>query len=285
MKAIDNEGLQLISEIVIQKINTSGIYCFGEKKQIQVVQNPFQESVSNQKEHTHFYLLVITNEIIDNATADIADIVREKTGGRYTVTLLLHKATSLRHLAPSKLHFFHEVLTKSQIVFEHVNFPPSVAFAGQPKRNLDSMRSHWNNRKKIAEVYLKNESQVDRSNAQIIQESMLHTSVEQICLGLIDLFLSYQPNHFATAYLFEICEVFTPITSEIFPQTTKEDKKLFDLLKAHPNKLRWATLKTSDFLNTEILERRCNLFQERASELVESELNRLENIQLKLQEP
>jgi hypothetical protein len=54
MKAIDNTGLQTISNIIVESISTSGIYCFGEKKQIQAVQNPFQESANKQEEHTPF---------------------------------------------------------------------------------------------------------------------------------------------------------------------------------------------------------------------------------------
>ena len=46
MKAIENEGLQAISKIIVESISTSSIYCFGEKKNIQTVQNPFQEFIS-----------------------------------------------------------------------------------------------------------------------------------------------------------------------------------------------------------------------------------------------
>jgi hypothetical protein len=284
MKAIDNSGLQTISSIIIESISTSGIYCFGEKKQIQAVQNPFQESVSRQEEHTHFYLLVFTNENKTNAVADISDIIKNKTDGRYTATLLFHKATSVRHLTSHKLYFFHEVLTKSQIIYEHVNVPPNIAFDGIPKRKIDLMRSHWKNRNTVAETFLESENQIDGFDTELIQESMLHIAVEQICLGLIDVFLGYQPNHFSLTFLFDLCEIFTSLTSEIFPRKTEEDKMLFDLLKMHPSSLRWANLKTSSFLNTELLEKRCNLFYERAYGLIESELDRLENIEPKKQE-
>ncbi|WP_348813881.1 hypothetical protein [Flavobacterium maritimum] len=278
MKAIDNTGLQILSNIIIESISTSGIYCFGEKKQVQAIQNPFQESASKQVEHTHFYLLVFTNENSTNAVNDISDIIKTKTEGRYTTTLLLHKATSVRYLTPHKLYFFHEVLTKCQTVYEHVNVPPNLAFDGIPKRKADSIRSHWNNRTKIAQTFLESENQIDGFDTEFVQESMLHMAVEQICLGLIDVFLGYRPNHFALAYLFDICEIFTSLTSEIFPRKTEEDKKLFDLLKVHPSSLRWANLKTSSFLNTELLEQRCNLFYEKANGLIESELERLENL-------
>ncbi|MGQ7947326.1 hypothetical protein [Flavobacterium sp. WC2509] len=59
MKAIGYSGSQTISAIIVESISTSGIYCFGEKKQIQAVQNPFWESAPKQVEHTHFYLLVL----------------------------------------------------------------------------------------------------------------------------------------------------------------------------------------------------------------------------------
>ncbi|MDR6844313.1 hypothetical protein [Flavobacterium granuli] len=278
MKAIDNTGLQVLSNIIIESISTSGIYCFGEKKEIQVIQNPFQESASKQEEHTHFYLLVFANENKTNAVADISDIIKTKTEGRYTATLLLHKATSVRYLAPHKLHFFYEVLTKSQTVYEHVNVPPNIAFDGIPKRKLELIRSHWDNRNIVAKTFLESENQIDGFNTEIIQESMLHISVEQICLGLIDVFLGYQPNHFSLTFLFDICEIFTSLTSEIFPRKTEEDKKLFDLLKMHPSSLRWANLKTSSFLNTELLEKRCNLFYERACEIAEAELEGIEKL-------
>lgn len=281
MKTIDSTGLQLISNIIIERISTSGIYCFGEKKKTQAVQNPFQESLSKHKEHTHFYLLVITNEIIENASFDIADTIKTKTDGRYTVTLLLHKTTSIRFLAPHKMFFFHEALTKSQMVYEHVNVPPNIAFDEIPIRNLESIRSHWSNRKRIAEVYLESENQIDGSDTEVIQEAMMHTAVEQLCLGLIDVFLGYNPNHFSIAYLFDLCEIFTDLTSEIFPRNTQEDKELFDLIKAHPSKLRWTRLKTMNFLHTELLQKRCNLFQQKAIELAEAELNRLESLKFK----
>ncbi|WP_413999144.1 hypothetical protein ACMDB5_00810 [Flavobacterium sp. W1B] len=283
MKAIDNSGLQTVSNIIVESISTSGIYCFGEKKQIQAIQNPFQESNSKHKEHTHFYLLVFTNEIIINAVADISDVIKTKTEGRYTVTLLMHKATSVRYLTPHKLYFFYEVLTKSQTVYEHVNVPPNIAFDGIPKRKLDSIRSHWKNRNIVATTFLESENQIDGNNTELIQESMLHIAVEETCLGLIDVFLGYQPNHFSLGYLFDICEIFTSLTSEIFPRKTEEDKKLFDLLKMHPSSLRWANLKTSSFLHTELLEKRCNLFCERAYELVNAELERLGNLEPKKQ--
>lgn len=277
MKTIGNAGLQTVKNIIVESIGTNSIYCLGERKKNQSVLNPFSENNSKKEKHTHFYLLVFTNEKIANAVADVSDIVKTKTQGRYTVTLLVHKAKSDHYLKPHQLYFYHAVLTKGCKVYEHQNMPQNV-FDEVPKRNVDYMRSYWKNRNIVATNFLRSENQIDYMDTGVVQESMMHIAVEQICLGLINVFLGYHPDHFSMAYLFEICEIFTPLTSEIFPQITGEDKKLFDLLKAHPGSLRWAKLKKSCLLDTELLAKRCNLFHERACELVEVELERTDNL-------
>ncbi|PKB18828.1 hypothetical protein [Flavobacterium sp. 5] len=283
MKTIDKLGLQMLSEIIMESISTSGIYCFGEKKQSQTVQNPFQETASVQEEHTHFYILVFANEYVINAVTDISDIIKTKTEGRYTVTLLLHKATTVQHLAPHQLYFYHEVITKGNKIYEHENVPPNIAFDETPKRQIKYLRSHWNNRNIVAETFLRSLRHVDYTDYGFVQESMMHIAIEQTCLGLIDVFLGYRPDHFSLPYLFDLCEIFTPLASDLFPRTTIEDKRLFDLLKANTSALRWVNLKKSCIVDTEFLEKRSNLFHERACRLIESELERLETLELNRQ--
>ena len=281
MKAIDNAGLQTVKNIIIESISTSGVYCFGERKKSQSVLNPFSDISSKKERNTHFYLLVLTDQYIIKTVSDICDVVKNKTKGRYTVTILLHKGKSGNYLTPHQTFFYHEVLTKGYNVYERENMPPNIVFNEVPKRNVDYIRSYWKNRNIIADNFINSQNQIDLLERAVVHEAMMHTAVEQICLGLINVFLGYHPNHFSLAYLFEICEIFTPLVSEIFPQTTGEDKRLFDLLKTHPGSLRWLKLKNSSRIDTELLAKRCKLFHERACELVEVELERIENLYTK----
>lgn len=278
MKAIDNAGLQTVKNIIIESISTSGMYCFGERKKNQSVLNPLSENNSKRERNTHFYLLVLTDEHIIKTVSDVSDVIKTKTKGRYTVTMLLHKGKSGNYLTPHQLYFYHAVLTKGYKVYERENMPPNIAFEEVPKRNIDYIRSYWKNRSIVANNFLKGQYHVDYTNTGEVQESMLHITVEQICLGLINVFLGYHPNYFSMAYLFEICEIFTPLTSEIFPRTSGEDKRLFELLKANPSALRWVNLKKSCLVDTDLLAKRCKLFHEQACLLVEAELERIENL-------
>jgi hypothetical protein len=278
MKTIDSLGLQTVSSIIADCISASSIYCFGEKKQFHVVDNPFQESASGEKQNTHYYLLVLTDEYIINAVADISDIIKHKTQGRYTATLLFYK-TKFRHsLTHNQKYFYHQVVTRGYKAYERENLLLNISFEGSPEFKIKSIKSYWKNRNIIAETYLASVSQLDYTSTGFVQESMYHIAVEQICLGLISVFLGYYPDHFSLPYLFEICEIFTPLTSDIFPRTTREDKAMFDLLKANPASLRWSSVKKSCLVDIELLEKRCDVFYEKATEIAEAELLRQESL-------
>jgi hypothetical protein len=278
MKPLENSGLQTISKIIVERISTGSIYCFGEKRQVQTIQNPFQEFVSTYKEHTHLYLMVLTDEYITNAVADISDIIKTKTEGQYTVTLVLFKIKYGHYLCSNQGYFYNKIITKGYKIYERETMPLNVSFDETPVRKVNCIRSYWNNRNMVAETFLKSLNQVDYGDTGFVQDLMMHSVVEQICLGLINVFLGYHPDHFALGYLFDLCEIFTPLTSELFPRTTSEDKRLYDLLKTNPNSLRWMSVKKSSLLDTEHLERRCSLFYEKASQIAESELERIENL-------
>lgn len=276
MKAIDKGGLQIVKNIVIGSVRASDIYCFGEIKKNQSVLNPFLENNYKRERNTHFYLLVLTDENIIKTVSDISEAIKNKTEGRYTVTMLLHKVKSDNCLTPHQIYFFHTIVTKGYKVYERDNTTPNLVLDKAPKRNIDYIRSYWENRSAVADNFINSQNQIDLLESAVVHEAMMHTAVEQICLGLINVFLGYHPNHFSLAYLFEICEIFTPLVSEMFPQTTGEDKRLFDLLKTHPGSLRWLKLKNSSRIDTELLAKKCKLFHERACELVEVELERIE---------
>lgn len=278
MKAIDNSGLQTISNIIVGRIKTNSIYCFGERKLTHESQNPFQELVSTKKEHTHLYLLVFTDEYINNAVADISDSIKNRTDGLYTATLLFCKVKSGTSLGKHQSYFCHQVMMKGCQVYEPENRPFTISFEEIPKLKLKYISSYWKNRSIIAETFLNNQNQIDYGATGFVQDSMMHIAVEQICLGLINVFLGYHPDHFSLPYLFDLCEIFTPLTSEIFPRNTPEDIELLELLKTNPSSLRWMNVKGNSLINTELLGKRCNLFHARACELIEAELERIENL-------
>lgn len=273
----ENKGLQFIKSFLLDNLQLSGLYCFGIHHKNEMYSNALSGEVKT-RQHTHYYLLVYSIDNKPNAIADLSDIIKKKSKGQYTVTLLIHLATTIRQLTPEKSYFFHHAMTRGINLYEHERVPPCIAFESSPERNIAYIKSYWRNRNRVSEVFLESQGMVDGIDTEPIQEAMMQIAMENTALALIDTFLGYRPVHFHLAYLFDLCNLFCSLPRDIFPRNTEEEIKLFELLSKHISKLRSAHMGAMNFLHTELLQKRCRVFQEKATILIEKEIQRLENI-------
>lgn len=272
-----NPLLEQVGAVIKNNILTGGIYCFATRREGIANTNAFYETKETATTTTHFYLLVITEETKTNAVADLSDLIAGLVPNCKT-TLLLHKNTSLRQLTSHQKWFFNHVLKEGRLVWQHPDFPPYLHLDAEPVRNPAFSGIYWTNRLRIATTYLESELQIEGSGIECVQHSMLHVVVEQVCLGMIAVFLGYRPTHYSLEYLFDLCSLFTPLANEIFPRQTTEDKQLYALLTTNFGTLRHALTNYHGFTYTELLSKRCGLFVEQAEVLVGKELERLETI-------
>lgn len=269
--------LQEISTVIKNNVRTGGIYCFATRTECISHTTVFYEPGETTTVRTHVYLLVLTEETKINATADLGDVIAGLIPN-CKATLLLNKNTSLRQLTAQQKWFFNHLMTEGLLVWEHPDFPPYLHLDEDPVRNPAWSGSYWSNRLRIARTYLESELQIEVSGMECVQHSMMHIVVEQTCLGMIAVFLGYQPTHYSLGYLFDLCELFTPLANELFPRQTKEDQQLYALLTTNFGSLRHAKTNYHGFTYTELLSKRCCLFVEQAEVLVTKELERLETI-------
>jgi hypothetical protein len=264
-----------VSEVIKNYIPTGGIYCFGSRVERISHTSLFPTQEDAHTVMTQVYLLVLTEESKVNATGELSDLIAGLVPN-CKATLLLHKITSLRQLTPQQKWFFNRVMKEGLLVWERPEFPPYLPLEETPVRQLAFSSSYWSQRVRIARTYLDSALQIEDSGTDCVQHSMLHVVVEQVCLGMIAVFLGYQPSHFSLGYLMDLCGLFTPLASELFPRQTKDDQLVFGMLATNFGTLRHAKTNFQGYMYTELLEKRCGLFVEQAEVLVGEELVRLE---------
>lgn len=277
-KKIDFEGdkgLQIIKAYLSESLTLAGLYCFGIHHQNSMYCNALSGDIINEQQ-THYYLLVICTESKENIIADLSDIIKKKSKGQYTVTLLIHRLRSIKQLSMDKCYFFYQAMSKGLNLMEDSGLPPIFQNSEEPERPILKIKSYWKNRGKVSEVFLNSQKMVDGNHTEPIQEVMLQIAMENTALALINTFLGYRPIYFHLSYLFELVDLFCPFAREIFPRNTEQEIKYFDLLSKNISKLRSANLGTVDYLATTLLQRRCQLFYEKAAVFIESEIKSME---------
>jgi len=264
----------IIVRIITSLAETYAIYCIAQHNAFFVSQGI--GSLETQQDASHYYLLVFVKAIPCNGQADIAYSISQKTEGRCNATLLIHTVKSARSDKAGQGNFFQNAINGGTLFFENWNgkFPFDIAL--KTGRNADKLRKYWQNRTSIAQALLEAEFTIDNDNVDELKVSMLHQAVEQLCLGLILVFLGYRPNHFALGYLFDLCDLFTPLASDFFPRKAKEEATIFKELGRHASQLRHSSLQFQYGNNTMLLERRCKSFYKGAVQLGEDEVERID---------
>lgn len=270
-----NDDEAKIAGIITSLTESYAIYCFAQRNE-----HSSSEGIGfgeNHHETSHYYLLVFVKTIPDNAQADIAYAISQETQGRCKATLLLHTLKSVRSDKAGQKFFFQNAINGGWLFFENWDekFPFDNSLATE--RNAEKLREYWRNRKIIALALLEAEFTIESDSVDQLKVSMLHQAVEQLCLGLIYVFLGYRPNHFALGYLFDLCDLFTPLASDFFPRKAKEEAVIFKELGRHASQLRHSALRFQYGNNTMLLERRCKSFYESAVKLGNAELERVDN--------
>ena len=125
------------------------------------------------------------------------------------------------------------------LVFQQPNYycnPFPFSNAKIPVNNLTAI---WETRVKTARSFIVAVKSLKKSNGSGgVVIFNLHQAAEQLCLGLIAVFLNYYPNYFHLPYLFSICSHFTDLVSNLFMGIPENEKKLLEMLTQNVSFLR-----------------------------------------------
>lgn len=266
-----------ITTIITTTLSTCGIYCFGERKTKEAQKSVYFET--KQKNATHYYLLLLVPTMPQNVTADLAFLIKTQTRGHCTATLLIHTVKDLRRDKTKQASFFQKIVFEGVTWFENWEQTPPLKLSSVSKKKCKEIESYWLDRKIIVDGWMDAAVALDPDDAEILKITFLHQTVEQLCLGLIHTFLGYRPHHFALGYLFELCDLFTPIASELFPRKTKQELTFLKPLLRSINDMRHFKTLDKSTPQLPLLEERCTAFYEQSVLAIETELQRLKSVE------
>ncbi|RAR46499.1 hypothetical protein [Flavobacterium lacus] len=107
-----------------------------------------------------------------------------------------------------------------------------------PKPPLNYLIDFWTIKRTTAIAFLEAAKGIRNPTKTGVILFNFHQLTEQICLGLIGVFLNYYPTYFHLNYLFDICSHFTDLISNLFLSKDENEKRVFELLVKNPSQIR-----------------------------------------------
>ena len=109
--------------------------------------------------------------------------------------------------------------------------------------------------------------------------SLISQAVEQLCLGLIYVFLGYRPKQHSLHHLVDLCSNFTQEVDHIFPRQTEQDKNIFSVLSKSSSTARFVIKSSVDPADCGLLHRKARLLLEKSEQIVEQMLLTMTELQ------
>jgi hypothetical protein len=251
-----DHALSEISQTIQDFIKVRAVYCFGYsiiEKDVSKKQKPFRRTLPGY----HFYLLVLNREYKQNSVVELQALIKKKISGRYTVTILQHKAQHLRKQAPNQKHFINSAVANGLEVY---NSPlsPFNPIPVAASRDIEFTMNYWNNRMLVAKGFLTLVQDEYPDELPILINAMLQQAIQQMAVGVLDLFLSYHPNIYSTNYLLRLLDCI-PTLPKLFSDS-EEDRRLRQLLSANIDMLKHKNPEQETIEDSSKLYKKCNNF-------------------------
>lgn len=136
-------------------------------------------------------------------------------------------------------------------------------------RDFAFSKNYWDNRMRLAEGFLA----LVHTEQPIILNMLIQQAVQQMAVGLIDLFMGYHPNIYSTNYLLRLLDCI-PELPKLFTDS-EEDRRLRQLLSANIDMLKHKNIGYETIEDSSKLFKKTKDFYDKILAIGNKELERL----------
>ena len=232
----ENQQKQLVQFVtgIVKDVSPEKIICFGSRTTIAqnwscfLAGDCYRENIS-----TAYDLLVVTNTDEKRGDDEIIQIIEqlaESLGCR--VNIILHKLLSVNEALEKGRRFFTTLYHRGVLLYNGNGLPLTNP---TEELSLDTVKSRieksWNKEFIIAQRFYNTATYCLSNGWCELCLFMLHQSAQHGCMALLRAFTGYRSKTHNLARLLAIIENFSLAPTAIFPRVSKEERKLFTLLR------------------------------------------------------
>lgn len=278
-KFCEQETLQQVTNQMIEIINKHcepiSLYCFSVSNKTSFSDTLFTNEEKSQNSSWHFYLLLISDHLKSNTTANLMDLVEKDSDGKILLSLLCYSPKQIKSSNNEHLLFFAKVIQSGWLVYGKPYELAELNLTNLPELDIKRITAYSQSRIEVVQYLLKLAA---FSDSPIIAATILHSVVEQLCLGLLYSFLHYHPNHFHPNYLLKLCSLFSTAPEKFFLQNPGYSEILQKMLNTSRHDLRFRNPDIYSKNDLDSLKSICHAFSEAMIPCIENKLNELKKM-------
>ncbi|MHA4895639.1 HEPN domain-containing protein [Pedobacter sp. PWIIR3] len=221
------ENFSAFIKELVQKFKPEQIYCFGKNIDFKVNDGCFTEK--SITESYHYFLLMVTESVtrIEHEVQDYAN--HHCSFGK--ITILAHGQETISEAIKANNRFFITIYNEGKMLYSRDGMiQPFQAINFIPTHEAVKAQKHYNHRFPLATGFLKSAKECLTNQHYNLSVFMAHQVVEQCCIVLIRVYLSYRSDIHNLYRQLRLCESFSSAPSKLFLSGGEDDKRLFDIM-------------------------------------------------------
>ncbi|WP_158797512.1 HEPN domain-containing protein [Pedobacter sp. L105] len=214
-------------QCLVNQFQPLQLFCFSKTSVLTETNGCFKDQENAHR--CNYCLLMVTesNTRIDHEVQDFTNFHYQHG----TISILCHGQESILEAIKANNRFFMTVYTHAQLLYSHDGMS-NFDFTGKfiPSQSAKKAQKHFDHRMPLAEGFLRGAGECLTMQDFNISTFMLHQVVEQCCILLIRVHLSYRSEIHNLLRMLRLCGAFSERPIKTFLSGSTEDERLFNLL-------------------------------------------------------
>lgn len=227
----------IISSVFQKAWPDCNAYIFGRVDLMADSNGIIIEPCLNVSHTTLYYSIVFTSSPNHCESNRAAKEIRNQTGGKVGINILLHRPKALGSKSGCAQWFYNNVLREGTQICKGKR-QLQIGTERTCKRNVEQAKAYWSKCEAAASFHLYNASSNPHEGVGLLKIAELHRAVHFVALGMIRVYLGYTANNYNLKHLLDLTRLFSVIVDETFPTCDANAQKRLALLLPSPNMIR-----------------------------------------------
>ncbi|MBO9730780.1 MAG: HEPN domain-containing protein [Chitinophaga sp.] len=225
------EQLNQVVQVIIDSVQPEKIILFGSYARGKWVEDQHMEGHILHEYVSDYDILVVTRRGDERVEHDVQEMVEARCNFYTPVTIIVHSIDYVNARLSEGQYFFSDIKKEGILLYDANNIPLAEQRDLSPTDRKNIAQEDFDTWFSTAREFL-----IDTENA-LYRKSLknaafyLHQAAERTYNAAILVFTGYKPRTHNLGRLIRLCRDFSPEMATVFPNNTKEETHLFNLLK------------------------------------------------------
>jgi len=225
------EQLEQATKIIVDTVQPEKVILFGSYARGKWVEDQHMEGHILHEYVSDYDILVVTRRDEERIEHEVQEMVETRCNFYTPVTVIVHSIDYVNARLSEGQYFFSDIKKEGILLYDAGNILLAEQRELNPVERQKLAQDDFDTWFSTAQEFL-----VDTENA-LQRKSLknaafyLHQAAERTYNAAILVFTGYKPRTHNLGKLIRLCKDFSPELTRIFPNNTKEETHLFNLLK------------------------------------------------------